>query len=103
PRFVPLTPTDGSTALVVNMIPQELSDEHGQNSDPFLAVSPGAALMIGAANSTASAQTKPPLFQSSDYGKNWQVLSSVLPFKTVENQTYSFSGKGTNFYGAVTG
>jgi hypothetical protein len=103
PRFVPLAPIDASTALVVNMIPPELSDEHGQNSDPFLAVSHGAALIIGAANYPAAAQKKPPLFQSADYGRNWRVLSSVLPVKTVENQTYCFAGNGTNFYGAITG
>lgn len=102
-RFVPLAPIDASTALVVNMIPPELSDEHGQNSDPFLAVSPGAALIIGAANYPATANTKTPLFRSSDYGKNWSALFSVLPTTAVENQTYCFSGNGTSFYGAITG
>lgn len=96
-----LTVIDSAQVLVVNMIPNDRSEEYGQDSEPFLAVSPNK-LMIAAVyyGESMEGKTSPPLFLSTDKGESWQMIF-IIPAKGIGSQTYCFSGNGTSFYGSI--
>jgi len=66
---------------VVNMIPNTLSGETGQDSEPFLAVQlDTTANMIGTAftvNPNGAAQPTAPVYWSVDTGNTWQLINIV--------------------------
>jgi len=86
--------SDPSQVLLVNMIPYDQSDEHGQDSEPFLAVQPEGKLMIGAAyyGESMGGDMLAPLFLSSDGGGSWKLIS-IINSKGVASQTYSFPAR----------
>lgn len=110
PKLTVLNPTE---VLVVNMIPRDLSEEQGQDSEPFLAVNNKTAnkdeattdqnLMIGAAfrgKYESDSGAAPLILSSTDGGMTWK-LRSILLSQQIGAQTYCFSGRGNNFYGSV--
>jgi len=102
-RFA-LSPKKNSPALVVNMIPGDMSDEQDQNGDPFLAVSPQDLYLIAAANvSSSTSKTIPLLLSSSDQGFTWTRFKAALDVNWIDSQTYCFSGTSNRLYGAISG
>jgi len=102
-----LTLYDESRVFLVNIIPFEHSDEAGQDSEPFLAVHPDQQLIVCAAylfSSTdrESSSQNSPLYLSADGGRSW-VRTSIVPARTIHNQSYCFSGSGNKLYGAIMG
>jgi len=99
-----LKPLDPSKTLLVNMIPRTLSAETEQESQPFLAVRPDQKLMVGAAYyfGHSNEEDTSSLYLSTDNGLTWG-LTSIVPYQTISNQTYCFSGTGSKLYGAVMG
>ena len=84
-----LTLYDPSRVLLVNMIPEDLSDECGQDSEPCLAVHLDGQLMVGAAytHTPDSRRRKTsPLYLSTDGGLTW-----VRQFKIPATRIYSQS------------
>jgi len=88
--------------VLVDMIPESLSDEADQESGPVLAVNPAPDHRLLVAGSS-SGRMRPPhsaLYVSQDGGWTWQ-LQSLLAAEWVKSQAYSFSGSGRMLYGAV--
>jgi hypothetical protein len=100
-----LTPYDETKVLLVNMIPKELSDDTGQDSEPFLAVHPDGQLMVGAAYTFTRDAASPkasPIYLSTDGGLTW-TREHKIPATKVYNQSYCFSGSDRKLYGVIAG
>ncbi len=69
-----------ATVLLVNMIPQSLSGETNQDSEPTLAVNPANPLQIAASAFTPDpgGGDVAPIYVSTDGGNTW-VLNSIVP------------------------
>src|SRR3982751_4020748 len=90
---------------VVNMIPQELSGETNQDSEPNLAVNPANPLQIAGSAFTPDpfGQSEAPIFASSDGGKTW-LLNNIVPSDSgaaTGDITIRFSTKGSRFYAGI--
>jgi hypothetical protein len=90
---------------VVNMIPQSLSGETNQDSEPNLAVNPNNPLQIAATAFTPnpSGGALAPIFVSQDGGQTW-ALNPIVPcasgFPTADITT-KFGGTSNVFYGGI--
>ena len=71
-----------ATLLLVNMIPNSLSGETEQDSEPMLAVNPNnPQQIVGTAftpNPMGSSSTLAPVFVSTDGGHTW-TLNAIVP------------------------
>ena len=86
--------------VVVNMIPNSLSSESGQDSEPVLAVRSDERLLVGAAYTFLNdKQATKPVYVSTDGGSNW-ILKSTIPTTTLSNQSLCFAG-GNTLYAVI--
>lgn len=69
--------------IVVNMIPQSMSNETNQDSEPNLAVNPANPLQIAGSAFTPDPMggSNCPIFKSLDGGNIW-LLNSIVPEST---------------------
>ncbi|HXU38548.1 MAG TPA: hypothetical protein VN937_19485 [Blastocatellia bacterium] len=93
------------TVKVVDVIPEEMSWETNQDSEPFLSVDPAdtSRLVVSAftENPAGGNSTSAPVFVSTDAGNTWIVRNSIpIPLVTVDI-THSYDGKGTLQAGAL--
>jgi hypothetical protein len=89
--------------LVVNMIPNALSKESFQDSEPNLSVNPGNPLEIAASAFTPDPMGGPnaPIYESKDGGHTW-TLKSIVPSQRITGDiTQSFSGTGRRLYAGI--
>jgi hypothetical protein len=90
---------------VINMIPQSLSGESNQDSEPNLAVNPANTKQIAATAFTPDPMGGPfaPIYKSVDGGTSWE-LNSILPgagrFGTGDI-TLRFGGASNVLYGGI--
>jgi hypothetical protein len=87
---------------VVNMIPQSLSGETNQDSEPSLAVNPGDTLQIAgtAFSPNPNGGANSPIYISTDGGNTWALIE-VIPGTPVRDQTIRFAWSGGNLYAGV--
>jgi hypothetical protein len=91
---------------VVNMIPQSLSGETNQDSEPNLAVNPNSPLQIAASAFTPNPTggSFAPIFVSSDGGQTW-ALNAIVPGATSSFPTFDitlkFGGTSNVLYGGI--
>ncbi len=92
--------------LVVNMIPQCLSGEINQDSEPNLAVNPANPLHIAGSAFTPDPMggRLAPIFVSSDGGNTW-LLNSIVPSEGAltgtGDITVRFAGTSNNLYAGI--
>ena len=93
--------------LLVNMIPNSLSGETNQDSEPHLTVNPANALqIIGTAFSpNPGGGNRAPVYASTDGGNTWKV-NAIVPSTGgssigTGDITTSFNRKGTTLYGGI--
>ena len=93
--------------LVVNMIPQALSDETAQDSEPNLAVNPANPLHIAGSAFTPDPMggSHAPIFVSNDGGNTW-LLNSIVPGQAgsltgTGDITVRFAGTSNNLYAGI--
>src|SRR2546421_10637083 len=91
------------SVLIVNMIPNYMSNETNRDSEPNLAVNPANPLQIAASAFTPDpmASGNGPIFVSSDGGNTW-VLNVVLPGgnRTVDI-TLRFASTSNDLYAGI--
>jgi hypothetical protein len=94
----------GAQVTVVNMIPNALSGETGQDSEPNLAVNPANPLQIAGSAFTVnpSGVTSAPIFVSTDGGNTW-VLNNIVPSGNgaTGDITLRFGGTSNNLYAGI--
>ena len=73
---VPAPPQSG--ILIVNMIPESLSFETNNDSEPNLAVNPANPLQMAASAFTPASSGSAPIFVSNDGGQTW-LLNAIVP------------------------
>ncbi|MBV9124790.1 MAG: hypothetical protein JO112_15650 [Planctomycetes bacterium] len=89
--------------LVVNMIPQTLSSETNQDSEPMLAVHPNQTdHLVGTAfTPDPMGSGLAPYFQSTDGGATW-ILNAVVPGGNMTGDiTVAFSGTGDKLFAGI--
>lgn len=90
--------------LIVNMIPQALSGETNQDSEPNLAVNPANPLQMAASAFTPNpmgAGNNAPIFVSDDGGKTWS-LNAILPSDALTADiTLRFSTTSNTLYAGI--
>jgi len=80
--------------MIVNIIPNSLSGETNQDSEPSLAVNPANPLQIAASAFTPDPMGGPnaPIYVSTDGGQTW-VLNSIVPSRRITGDiSQNFSG-----------
>jgi hypothetical protein len=83
---------------VVNIIPESLSGESNQDSEPSLAVNPANPLQMAASAFTPALSGNAPIFVSVDGGNTW-LLNAIVPSdRMTADITVSFAGKSTTLY-----
>jgi len=87
---------------VVNIIPNSLSGEANQDSEPNLAVNPNNTNEIAATAFTPNpgGGSDSPVFISNDGGNTWS-LAEVIAGTPVRDQTIRFDWSGNQLYGGV--
>lgn len=95
----------GAQVTVVNMIPQSLSDETRQDSEPNLAVNPANPLQIAGSAFTVNpggVTTTAPIFVSSDGGNTW-VINNIVPSAngSTGDITLRFGGTSNILYAGI--
>jgi hypothetical protein len=88
---------------VVNMIPNSLSGETNQDSEPNLAVNPANPLQIVASAFTPDPMGGPnaPIYVSSDGGNTWTLNSIVPSPSTTADMTLRFSASTNDLYAGI--
>jgi hypothetical protein len=94
-----------ATLLLVNMIPNSLSGETEQDSEPMLAVNPNnPQQIVGTAftpNPMGSSSTLAPVFVSTDGGHTW-TLNAIVPGGDMTGDiTVAFGPKSNNLYAGI--
>jgi hypothetical protein len=89
--------------LVVNMIPNSLSGESEQDSEPFLAVNPTNTKEIVGTAFTPDPFGGPnaPIFFSNDEGKTWSLKSNVPSDEITGDITVTYSGNANKLYSGI--
>ena len=95
----------GQTAQVVNMIPNSLSGESNQDSEPNIAVNPANPDQIASSaftpNPGGPTTTTAPIFVSSDGGATW-VLNNIVPSQeSTHDITLRFATLTNNLYAGI--
>ena len=86
---------------VVNIIPESLSGESNQDSEPSLAVNPANPLQMAASAFTPALSGNAPIFVSVDGGNTW-LLNAIVPSdRMTADITVSFVGKSTTLYAGI--
>ncbi|HSB08842.1 MAG TPA: choice-of-anchor D domain-containing protein [Blastocatellia bacterium] len=92
---------------VVNMIPNDMSDETRHNSEPYVAVNPANPLIIAASVFMATPPGSPngPMLVSFDGGATW-VARNIIPsspgaFFNTGDITLRFNSSGTALYAGI--
>ena len=89
---------------LVNIIPRSLSGEANQDSEPFLAVSPGdAKFMVATAftpNPAGPASGKAPIFVTKNGGRTWS-LNAVVPSAGTTADITHASARDRNLYTGI--
>src|SRR5258708_6666625 len=98
------TPT---TVTVVNIIPNSLSGETNQDSEPHLSVNPANPMQIGASAFTPNpgAGAFGPIYKSFDGGNTWR-LDPIVPSSPgsqtgTHDITTSFASDGQDYYAGI--
>lgn len=88
---------------IVNMIPQTLSGETNQDSEPNIAVDPGNRRHIVATAFTPDPLNGPraPIFVSTDGGRTWQLHSIVPGGPSTRDITVGFASRGGTLYAGI--
>jgi hypothetical protein len=94
-----------ATLLLVNMIPNSLSGETEQDSEPMLAVNPNnPQQLVGTAftpNPMGGSATTAPVFISTDGGRTW-TLNTIVPGGDMTGDiTVAFGPKSNNLYAGI--
>jgi hypothetical protein len=94
-----------ATLLLVNMIPNSLSGETEQDSEPMLAVSPNNPQhLVGTAftpNPMGPASPMAPVFVSTDGGRTW-TLNAIVPGGDMTGDiTVAFGPKSNSLYAGI--
>jgi hypothetical protein len=94
-----------ATLLLVNMIPNSLSGESEQDSEPMLAVNPNnPQQLVGTAftpNPMGPSSTLAPVFVSTDGGNTW-TLNAIVPGGDMTGDiTVAFGPKSNNLYAGI--
>ena len=94
-----------ATLLLVNMIPNSLSGETEQDSEPMLAVNPNnPQQLVGTAftpNPMGGGSTTAPVFISTDGGHTW-TLNTIVPGGDMTGDiTVAFGPKSNNLYAGI--
>jgi hypothetical protein len=94
-----------ATLLLVNMIPNSLSGETEQDSEPMLAVNPNnPQQIVGSAftpNPMGASSTLAPVFVSTDGGHTW-TLNAIVPGGDMTGDiTVAFGPKSNNLYAGI--
>ena len=91
--------------LLVNMIPNSMSNETNQDSEPNLAVNPANPLQIVGSAFTPDplGGANAPMFASTDGGNTWFLTLIVpsTPGGTTGDITMRFSGTTNNLYAGI--
>jgi hypothetical protein len=93
----------GAGVLVVNIIPQSLSAEINQDSEPMLAVNPANASHIVATAFTPDPAQGPsaPYYASTDGGTTWALNAVVPGGDMTADITVAFSGTADKLYAGI--
>src|SRR5437764_1305574 len=94
-----------ATLLLVNMIPNSLSGETEQDSEPMLAVNPNnPQQLVGSAftpNPMGSSSTVGPVYVSTNGGHAW-TLNSIVPGGDMTGDiTVAFGPQSNNLYAGI--
>ena len=92
-----------ATILLVNMIPNSLSGETEQDSEPMLAVNPNNPQQIVGTAFTPNPMggTRAPIFVSTDGGHTW-LLNAIVPGGDMTGDiTVTFGPKSNNLYAGI--
>jgi len=91
------------TVTVVNMIPNSLSGETNQDSEPNLAVNPNNPSQMAATAFTPnpSGGSDAPIYVSSDGGQTWALNSIVPGGSETRDITVKFGGTSNALYGGI--
>ena len=91
-----------STIKVVNVIPQSLSGESAQDSEPNIAVNPANPDQIAITAFTLDPMGGPnaPIFISTNGGTSWS-LNTIVPSNTVTGDITPRFGGGDRFYAGI--
>jgi hypothetical protein len=93
-----------SGVLVVNMIPQSMSGESNQDSEPNLAVNPANPLQMAASAFTPNPMgegSNAPIFVSDDGGKTWSLNAIVPSDRATADITLRFSTASGTLYAGI--
>ena len=92
----------GSKVMVINMIPQALSFETNQDSEPTLAVNPANPNQIAGSAFTPDAfgGRRAPIFVSNDGGVTW-FINTILPTVATGDITVAFGSKTNKLYAGI--
>src|SRR5713101_74635 len=89
-----------ATVLLVNMIPQSLSGETNQDSEPNLAVNPANPLQIAGSaftpNPTGTGNA--PIFVSTNGGTTWVLNTTVPSAVSTHDITLKFAGTSNRLF-----
>src|SRR5437763_12236189 len=97
-RRIQMPPT---SVKLVNIIPQSMSHETNNDSEPNLTVNPSNPQLMAASAFTPVQQGAAPIFVSQDGGNTW-VLSTVIPSDRITTDiTLRFSGNGDTLYAGI--
>jgi hypothetical protein len=94
------------TITVINMIPNNMSGETNQDSEPSLAVNPADTTQMAASAftpDTTAGSTTAPIFVSTDGGQHWTMNPNILncPDGVTADITLRFSGSGGRLYAGI--
>ena len=95
----PATPQSG--VLIVNMIPEALSFETNNDSEPNLAVNPANPLQMAASAFTPASSGAAPIFVSNDGGQTW-LLNAIVPSdRMTADITLRFADRSNMLYAGI--
>jgi hypothetical protein len=88
---------------VINMIPQSLSGETNQDSEPNLAVNPANPLQIAGSAFTPNpaGSGNAPIFVSTDGGTTWVLNTTVLSAVSTHDITLKFAGTSSRLFTTI--
>lgn len=87
--------------MVVNMIPEALSFETDNDSEPNLAVNPANPQQIAASAFTMSASGAAPIYVSSDGGQSWMLNAIVPSDRMTADITLRFADSSNMLYAGI--